>query len=93
MKKIIALCIAAMMSVSLASCGGNKDTGDGKVSIKIGVPNGDSLTPLSLIEEFKAENPDIEIELDEAPWNDFATKLTVQIAGGNAPDVCITDSG
>jgi len=95
MKKIIALSMAAMMSLSLASCGEKKETaGEGeKVSIKIGVPNGDTLTPLSLIEDFKAENPNIEVELDEAPWNDFTTKLSLQIAGGSAPDIFITDSG
>ncbi len=93
MKKIIALCMAAMMTLSLAACGGKPTSGDAQVTIKIGAPNGDSLTPLSLIEKFKAENPDINVVIDEAPWNDFATKLTVQIAGGNAPDVFITDSG
>ncbi|MBS7298947.1 MAG: sugar ABC transporter substrate-binding protein [Eubacteriales bacterium] len=91
-KKILATALASIMAVSLAACGGNGDV-DGKVTLKIGVPNGDTLTPFSIIEEFKAANPDINVELDEAPWGDFATKLTTQIAGGTAPDVFIHDSG
>ena len=91
-KKIIATALASIMAVSLAACGGSGDA-DGKVTLRIGVPNGDTLTPFSLIEEFKAANPDINVELDEAPWGDFTTKLTTQIAGGTAPDVFIHDSG
>ncbi|MBQ7793282.1 MAG: sugar ABC transporter substrate-binding protein [Clostridia bacterium] len=92
MKKLLALIMAAMMTASLASCGEQTST-DGKVSIKIGVPNGDTLTPFSVIEDFKAANPDIEVVLDEAPWNDFMSKIKTQIAGGTAPDIFISDSG
>lgn len=91
-KKIIAAALASAMAVSLAACGGNGDV-EGKVTLRIGVPNGDTLTPFSIIDEFKEANPDINVVLDEAPWSDFASKLTTQIAGGTAPDVFIHDSG
>ncbi len=41
-----------------------------------------------LVERFEAENPDIEIEYQEAPWgDDFETKLNTGFASGTAPDV------
>lgn len=94
MKKIIVLILSlAILVTSFAGCSDNNKSNDGKVTLKIGVPQGDGLTPYELIERFKAENPDINVVLDESPWNDFKTKLKVQIAGGTAPDVYIMDSG
>lgn len=92
MKKKFAAIIAAAMTLALASCGGGQSSGD-KVKLKIGLPDGDTLTPLTIVEKFKAENPDIEVITDEAPWNDFMSKIKTQIAGGTAPDVFISDSG
>lgn len=92
MKRIIALILAMVTVFTVVGCS-NKKNNDGKVTLRIGVPNGNELTPYSLIEEFKKANPDIEVVLEEAPWGDFKTKLKMQIGGGNAPDVFIMDSG
>lgn len=41
-----------------------------------------------VIERFEKDNPDIEIEYQEAPWgDDFETKLNTGFASGTAPDV------
>lgn len=92
MKKILAMALSVVMMASLAGCGGGSSSGE-KVTLKIGMPNGASLTPASILEGFKAEYPDINVEIDETPWSDFGTKLTRQIASGDAPAVFIVDSG
>lgn len=92
MKKICALLMIVVLLVSCAGCNSSDKKGD-KVVLKIGVPNGDDLTPMEIIDGFKKENPDIEVVLDETPWSDFKTKLKMQISAGNAPDVFLTDSG
>ena len=94
MKKLTAIILVLMLAVScFAGCGKKETSTDGKITLRIGLPGGDSITPLELIDEFKAANPDIEIITDEAPWADFRTKLDLQIGGKNEPDVYITDSG
>ncbi len=93
MKKIIALILVMLLAVTcMAGCGKKTASGE-KVELLIGVPGGDGLTPLALIEEFQKNNPDIIVKTDEAPWGDFRSKLDMQLAGGTAPDVFITDSG
>lgn len=95
MKKIFVLLLAGIMAFSAAGCSqGQKSSQNGDtVSLKIGMPNGNDLTPTEILEGFKKENPNIKVEIDETPWSDFKTKLKMQIAAGNAPDVFLTDSG
>ncbi len=91
MKKLFALSLAAALMLSCVGCG--KKTSSDEVTLKIGVPNGDQLTPFEIIDSFKEENKNIKVEIDETPWSDFKTKLKMQVAAGNAPDVFMTDSG
>lgn len=93
MKKMLSMLLAGAMLISLAGCGGQQGADDGKVTLKIGMPNGSGMTPASILEGFKQEYPDINVEIDETPWSDFKTKLKMQIASGDAPDVFLTDSG
>lgn len=92
MKRFLALIMAGAVMLCAAGCS-DKGTTGGKTALKIGAPNGGELTPGEIIDGFIAANPDIEVEVDETPWSDFKTKLKMQIAGGNAPDVFLTDSG
>ncbi len=40
----------------------------------------------SMIAAFEAENPDVTVEVETAPFDDYFTVLQTQIAGGDAPD-------
>jgi len=93
MKKLTAIILVLILAVSCFAGCGKESSSDGKITLRIGLPGGGSLTPIELIDEFKAANPDIDIVLDEAPWGDFRSKLDLQIGGKNEPDVYITDSG
>ncbi len=92
MKKVVSLLLVGIMLFALAGCGGEQATGD-KVTLRIGLPGGADITPMEIVESFKAENADIDTVVEEAPWGDFKKKLKIQIASNNAPDVFITDSG
>ena len=94
MKKITAIILSLTLALAcFAGCGKKETSADGKVTLHIGLPSGGSLTPIDILEEFKAQNPDITVTTDEAPWNDFRTKLNMQIGAKSEPDVYITDSG
>ncbi len=43
-----------------------------------------------IIAEFMKANPDIKVVTEPVSWNDYWDKLSVQVAGGNAPDfICM----
>lgn len=93
MKKLIALILSVMMVLSFTACKKETEVSGDKVTLKIGFPSGGDITPMEILETFKAENPDIEVIVDEAPWNDYKKKLKIQMSSKDAPDVFITDSG
>ena len=82
MKKLMALILAmTLIIVCFSGCGNKKENVDGKVTLHIGLPSGGDLTPLEILEEFKAQNPDIIVTTDEAPWSNFRSKLDMQLGG------------
>lgn len=40
MKKMLSMLLAGAMLVSITGCSGQRGSGDGKVTLKIGMPNG-----------------------------------------------------
>jgi multiple sugar transport system substrate-binding protein len=40
----------------------------------------------AMIAGFEAENPDVKVEVETAPFDDYFTLLQTQVAGGDAPD-------
>lgn len=43
------------------------------------------------IQEFEKANPDIEVNIQYAGWNEYLTRLATWIAAGEAPDVFLTN--
>ncbi|MBP1994571.1 ABC transporter substrate-binding protein [Paenibacillus eucommiae] len=58
-----------------------------EVALKIGLPGAYDVTKKEIIDGFKTKYPYIKLEIEEAPWGDFATKITPELAGGTPPDV------
>ncbi|MBP1995374.1 ABC transporter substrate-binding protein [Paenibacillus eucommiae] len=107
MKKILTICMTAVLSLSLAACGssnGGSKSPEGtkapeatkgaeasaapkEMKLKIGLPGGYDVTKKEIIDDFIAKFPNIQTEIVEAPWEDFSTKITTEIAGGTAPDI------
>lgn len=99
MKKLhrasIALAAAAATALTLASCsqGGdaNDDSGSGEpVSITFqsfsDQPAAIQATK-EIVDDWNADNPDIQVEIVQAPTDSLDDKLTTQFAGGVAPDI------
>lgn len=101
MKKLLTVLLAMALVLSMAACsnpqqpvgGSPPDSQERQVTLKLGIPEGASLTPQEIVDNFKRDNPNITLVTDETPWADFKTKLQTQIAGGNPPDVFFTDGG
>ncbi len=91
MKKILAFVLVCALALTMVGCGGEKNSG--KVTLTIGIPNGDGMVPTEIVDSFKAAHPEYEVVVVDTPWSDFKTKLKLQVSAGNAPDVFITDSG
>lgn len=91
MKRILSCVLIIILALSIAGCSSN--TSNEAVTLKLGLPGGKDITPPELVESFKAANPNITVELDETPWNEFKKKLKMQVAASNPPNVFIMDSG
>jgi multiple sugar transport system substrate-binding protein len=66
---------------------------DHPVTITFESPWGSSPLIQKLAKEFHQIHPNIKIEFQNVPQEQEETKLTTQIAGGNAPDTAYVDSG
>lgn len=97
MKKALCAALAALMALTLLP-GCKKEssslTADGKTKLLLGLPGGQGVTAMKIVENFKAANSDkYEITTDEAAWGDFTKKLQLQVASGqDVTPVFFTDS-
>ncbi|WP_168118545.1 sugar ABC transporter substrate-binding protein [Paenibacillus sp. HB172176] len=64
-----------------------KDDSNKVVNLKIGLPGSYEVTSKEIIDGFIASHPNIKVEIQEAPWGDFTSKIATQIAGNTMPDV------
>ncbi len=92
-RRIAALCMCAVMTASLAACGGSGDKGaseggkdkGGKLSVMIW-DNYQEPGLKEIIADF-TEETGIEAELQVVQWNEYWTLLEVGAQGGEMPDV------
>jgi multiple sugar transport system substrate-binding protein len=88
---------AAAAALVLSGCAGGS-AGDGSADDTIVVDmwagsQSDTDALNAQIDIAKKQNPDIDIELRTAPWNDFFTKLTTNMSSGNMACVTGMNSG
>lgn len=106
-KKMAALGMAAVMTLSslAAGCGGTDKGGSSSASGTAAEGKKDVVTALlppvsatyqdkinTYIEDFNKENPDIEIKVTTASWEDVTQKLDVQVNAGSPPDIAFIGS-
>jgi multiple sugar transport system substrate-binding protein len=60
-----------------------------KTVLRVGTgDSGEGLTPhLRIIEQFEAENPDIQVQLEPVGSGDYYARILTQIAAGDPPDI------
>lgn len=64
-----------------------------QTKLLIGLPGASSVHDPAMLERFKEENPDIEVEVLSTAWGDFFEKLPAMLATGTAPDVWYGEAG
>lgn len=86
------------LALLLAACGqapaaappaGESGAGAAPVALRMTVWTG-SEAHLALLNEiaaaYKADHPNVNVQFDTIPFDDYTSKLTIQLAGGNPPD-------
>jgi ABC-type glycerol-3-phosphate transport system substrate-binding protein len=81
-------CLILITSAALVGCG-NKSSGKLKISSWGDLQENQIL--VDLINDFQKAHPDIQVELQRIPYNEYVTKLLTQVAGGVGPDVIFTE--
>ncbi|MGV9304324.1 MULTISPECIES: ABC transporter substrate-binding protein [unclassified Nonomuraea] len=93
-RMLAAAAVVVLTVAGTTSCGGSAD-GSGAVTLRLGfyAAAGDpaDTTMRELVKEFSAANPSIKVELEVAPYVKFFERLRTQIAGGQAPQVWLSD--
>ncbi len=104
LKRFSLISLLLVLTLTLAACsgsdGGDSDTEtneegkDQSVSIFIPGYEDERFNPLynASIEDYREENPDIEVEIIPSGWDDANTKLVSLIQADETPDVIITGS-
>lgn len=64
-----------------------------QVKVTIGLPGTADLHRPEMIEIFKEQNPDLDVEEQVFAWGDFFQKLPAMLATGTAPDVWYGEAG
>lgn len=100
MKKMRVGAVVAITGVAVAltgcsSAGGGGGAADGDtIVVDMWAGSEDDTAALQAqIDVVKEQNPDIKVELRTAPWGDFFTKLTTNMASGNMACVTGMNSG
>lgn len=92
------LAAVAAATLALTGCGGGATSGggsgDNSVVIDMWAGSADDTAALEAqLAIAKEENPDLDISLRTAPWNDYFTKMTTNMASGNMACVSGMNSG
>lgn len=96
MKRIALVGGAAALAVGLASCSASpaepvEPTYDSPVDLKMTVWTADEkiiATYQALADEFREENPELgELEIQTIPFAEYTAQMTIQLSGGDAPDI------
>src|SRR5689334_11327148 len=87
--KARALIAATVLLGGLAACGSDS-TSDGPLTLRMTTWSANEAHVKLFTEiatEYKTTHPDVTVQFDALPFENYTTTLTTQIAGGNAPDL------
>ncbi len=91
MAKLWKTTVACMLvfSLILAGCGGKDKTttADGKRILKVWGMGGEGGSLPNMVEAFEKANPDIDVQVQQIPWDSAHDKLLTAVASKNGPDV------
>jgi multiple sugar transport system substrate-binding protein len=78
---------ALLGAAALAACGGGDSADDGTLKMVVWGGDLDKETYQARIDLLEAENPDIKVELQLIPSDQYAQKVQTMISGGDGPDI------
>lgn len=91
MKKLISVLFISILVLAGCSNGGEeKGTAENPTEINVSlfsVTAEQESTLQEIIALFESENPDVKVNYELTPYDDYFTKLQTNVAGGQAPDV------
>lgn len=108
MRKTMSICLAVVMVVLLAACGGkNAESGSQDTPVSNGGTQQVSLsiwhnfsgddqrakTMRSLIDQYAAEHPEVTLDVQAIPSDGYKQRLKTVAAAGELPDVFLTNPG
>jgi multiple sugar transport system substrate-binding protein len=92
-KKIILATALASVTLALAACGNAESSSNGasdgeQVTLTYTSWDPNEAKGLRVVaDEFEKANPDIKINMETTPWDQYWTKLEAASTGGNMPDI------
>ncbi len=96
-KKIVASILTSVLALgTLVGCGSRTDTVESnakpdstveQTTLKIWAMGGEGKLLPQMTEKFKADNPNINVEVQALPWDSAHEKLLIAIASGDGPDI------
>lgn len=78
---------ALLGAAALAACGGGDSADDGTLKMVVWGGDLDKETYQARIDLLEAENPDIKVDLQLIPADQYAQKVQTMISGGDGPDI------
>lgn len=95
-KKKMAALASIMLSVSLiaTACGSGSKSADSaksgdKVSLRFMISN-DEPNLENEVKDFETQNPNIDVQFEKVPWQQFFDKVETMVSGGREPDILYT---
>ncbi|MEP7029107.1 MAG: extracellular solute-binding protein, partial [Candidatus Eisenbacteria bacterium] len=77
---------ALVLALLLAGCGGGKGESKREVVVFWQFFPAEQIQPV--LDEFKRQNPDLDVEMEQLTWQSGLEKITAATAAGNVPDLC-----
>jgi multiple sugar transport system substrate-binding protein len=87
MKRSAVCALAAVLAVaaSIAGCGGKPAQGKNVVIFWQFFP-AEQINPV--LDEFRKQNPDVTVQMEQLTWQSGLEKITASVAAGTVPDLC-----
>lgn len=84
----------AALALTVTGCATDaRTTGDGRTVIQYWMWDSTQMPGYNqCAEDFEADNPDIDVQIEQYGWDDYWTKLTAGMVAENAPDVFVDHS-
>ncbi|MER7243330.1 sugar ABC transporter substrate-binding protein [Kribbella sp. NPDC000426] len=87
-RRLLSLCLAPLL-LAAAACSGSSESADNEhVTLTYAIwDQAQSAAMKQIIDEFHAQHPNIDVQVQVTPWESYWTKLQTSITAGSGPDV------